>query len=270
MKAMMTCILVAAAAGGGCAAKRMPAPAAPSAPAAGPMAASAPATTATPQPAVPQAVTTTTTTTTTKAPAVALASAGVIYTGGVTMLEEAEKIPSLIDAVIELAEAQGGRVQARRDDGVAIRVPSAVFRETMSKLDRLGVVTQRSIAADDVAEEMHDAEVRLANLQATRKRLQELFAKANDIPATLTIEKELERVAQEIDRVEGRLRFLQARTALSTIDVRVAAKPKPVVAAAPATAAEPMRPLPQGIVLPIAWLDDLDATHLTTFQGARR
>ena len=196
--------------------------------------------------------------------AVALASAHVIYTGGVTMLEEPDKVPALIDAIIDLAEGQGGRLQGRRDDGVTIRVPSAVFRETMSKIDRLGVVTQRSVTAEDVSEEVHDAEVRLANLQATRKRLQELFAKANDIPTTLTIERELERVSQEIDRIEGRLRFLQARAALSTIDVKIAAKPKPVVAAAGDPT--PAKPLPHGIKLPISWLDQLDAAHLSTFE----
>jgi len=196
--------------------------------------------------------------------AVALASAHVIYTGGVTMLEQTDKVPALIDAIIDLAEGQGGRLQGRRDDGVTIRVPSAVFRETMSKIDRLGVVTQRSVTAEDVSEEVHDAEVRLANLQATRKRLQELFAKANDIPTTLTIERELERVSQEIDRIEGRLRFLQARAALSTIDVKIAAKPTPVVAAAGDPT--PARPLPHGIKLPISWLDQLDAAHLSTFE----
>jgi hypothetical protein len=197
--------------------------------------------------------------------AVSQVSAHVIYTGGVVMLEESEKIPALIDSLIDLAEAQGGRLQARRDDGVTIRVPSAVFRETMSKIDRLGAVTQRSVSAEDVSEEVHDAEVRLLNLQATRKRLQELFAKANDIPTTLTIERELERVSQEIDRVEGRLRFLQARAALSTIDIRVAAKPKPAVVVATPDAA-PAPPPRRGIRLPITWLDQLDANHLSTFE----
>jgi hypothetical protein len=221
-------------------------------------------------PATPQAAAATPTTGPAKAAVkslstVAQASAHVIYTGGVTMLEESEKMPALIDAIIDLAEAQGGRIQSRRDDGVSIRVPSTVFRETMTKIDRLGVVTQRLVAAEDVSEEMHDAEVRLMNLQATRKRLQELFAKANDIPTTLTIERELERVSQEIDRVEGRLRFLQARASMSTIDVRIAAKPKAAIVAAtpdPVPAPPPKR---HGIRLPITWLDKVDAAHLSSF-----
>jgi hypothetical protein len=187
----------------------------------------------------------------------------VIYTGDVAMAEEPGRIPVLIDAIIDLSEAQGGRLQARRDDGVTIRVPAARFRETMTKIDRLGMVTHRSVTAEDVSEEIHDAEVRLLNLQATRKRLQDFLAKANDIPSTLTVEKELERVALEIDRIEGRMRFLQARASLSTIDVRIAAQVRPVVAAVE----PPPPPAPRtGIALPITWLDQLDAAHLSNLH----
>lgn len=186
----------------------------------------------------------------------------VIYAGGVSMLEEPERFPVLIDRIIDLAESMGGRLQARRDDGVSIRVPSLRFRQAMSRIDGLGTVTHRSVAAEDVSEEFHDAEVRLENLRATRKRLQDLLAKANDIPATLTVEKELERVTQEIDRIEGRMRFLASRAAFSTIDVQLAPAPKlaPVVV----EVAEPVRR--RGVVLPIRWLDRLDAGELSTFE----
>jgi hypothetical protein len=193
--------------------------------------------------------------------AVTAPTALVIYEGAVAMLEDPEKTASLIDRIIDLAESMGGRVQARRDDGVSIRVPSPQFRKAMRALDGLGVVTHRSVSADDVSEEFHDAEVRLANLQATRKRLQEFLAKANDIPSLLAIERELERVAQEIDVLEGRLRFLEARASLSTIDVAIAPKPHTAV-----IVAEPSAPRPRGLSIPVAWLDSLDVDHLSTLE----
>jgi hypothetical protein len=185
----------------------------------------------------------------------------VIYTGGVAMIEEPDKFPGLIDRIIDLSESMGGRLQTRRDDGVTIRVPSAHFREAMTKLDALGVVTHRSVTAEDVSEEFHDADVQLQNLMATRKRLQDFLTKANDVPSTLAVERELERVSADIDRLEGRIRYLQARASMSTIDVSIAEKPRSITAVAPTAA-----PRPRGIALPIKWLDNLDADHLATFE----
>lgn len=199
-------------------------------------------------------------------PEATVASAMVIYTGGVSMLEEQEKIPALIDKIVDVSELVGGRLHARRDDGVTIRVPSARFRETMTKIDALGAVTHRSVKADDVSEEYHDAEVRLLNLRATRQRMQDFLAKANTVQDTLTVERELERIAQEIDRLQGRLRFLSERASLSIIDVQIAAKPKPINAVVTQPPPPPPVITPKGIELPIEWLEQLDANHLSTLK----
>jgi hypothetical protein len=194
-------------------------------------------------------------------PDATVANAYVIYTGNVAMLEEQEAMPALVDKIVDVAEAMGGRLHARRDDGVSIRVPSTRFREAMSKLDGLGTVTHRSVKADDVSEEFHDAEVRLQNLKATRQRLQELLAKAHSVAETLVVERELERVAQEIDRLQGRVRFLSDRATLSTIDVTIAAKPKPAV-----VVAAPRGRRKLGIELPIGWLARVDADQLSKLK----
>jgi hypothetical protein len=117
-----------------------------------------------------------------------------------------------------------------------------------------------------VSEEYHDAEVRLLNLRATRQRLQDFLAKANNVQDTLTVERELERIAQEIDRLQGRLRFLSERAALSIIDVSIAAKPKPVIAVVNQPPPPPPVANPKGIELPIDWLDQLDANHLSNLK----
>jgi hypothetical protein len=218
----------------------------------------------TPSPA-PQNAKTTQTSADKPAPEATVASALVIYTGNVAMMEDEEKIPALIDKIIDTGESFGGRLHARRDDGVTIRVPSAHFRAAMTKIDALGAVTHRSVKAEDVSEEYHDAEVRLLNLKATRQRLQEFFARAQNMQEALAIEHELERVSQEIDRLQGRLRFLQERAALSIIDVSIAAKPKP---RAPIVTPPPvmMPPSPKGIELPIDWLDRLGAQNLSNLK----
>jgi hypothetical protein len=184
-----------------------------------------------------------------------------IYTGDLSMLAEEEQVASTIDKTIDVAESVGGYLATRKDTSVMVRVPSARFRDAMTKIEALGAVTHRSVGAEDVSEEFHDAEVRLQNLRATRQRMQEFLAKANSMQDALTVERELERVALEIDRLEGRMRFLKARAAFSQITLTVAAKPKvrPIVA----STATPKGPTaaPE-IALPVGWLDQLGAHNV--------
>jgi hypothetical protein len=191
-----------------------------------------------------------------------LVTPAIIYTGELGMLVDEEQLASTLDRAIDVAESLGGFLGTRTDTTVEVRVPVTRFREALKKLEVLGQVTHRSVNAQDVSAEIHDAEVRITNLRATRQRLQDFLAKAHNIPDTLTVERELERVALEIDQLEGRLRFLRTHASYSTIRIAVAPRPKPavIVAAGPA----PRRlPIPR---LPIPWLADLGAARLLELQ----
>ena len=180
------------------------------------------------------------------------------------MLTEEDAIPRTIDRIVDLAEQAGGHIGGRKDLSVQVKVPSAKFRETMSKIDEIGGVTSRSVQADDVSEEFHDLEVRLTNLRATRARLQDFMAKATNVNEMLVVEKELERIAQDIDKIQGRLEFLRTRAAMSTISVAFAVKPKPVV---PVVAGSPPTPkTPRRVELPIGWMNDVGIDRVMTLK----
>ncbi|MDB4938463.1 MAG: Translation initiation factor 2 [Labilithrix sp.] len=181
------------------------------------------------------------------------------------MMADEDAIPKTIDKVIDIAESLGGHIAGRKDQSVQIKVPSASFREAMSKIDAIGGVVGRSVTADDVSEEFHDLEVRLGNLRATRTRLQDFLGKANGIQDMLTVERELERVAQEIDRIEGRLEFLRTRASMSVISVALTAKPKvvPIVVAPPPPPPPPAR---TGIDLPIPWVSQVGIDPLLSLR----
>lgn len=188
----------------------------------------------------------------------------IIYQGDLRMMADEDAIPKTIDKIIDIAESAGGHIAARKDQTVQIKVPSASFRETMTKIDALGGVVGRSVTADDVSEEFHDLEVRLANLRTTRTRLQDFMSKANGIADMLTVERELERVAQEIDRIEGRLEFLRTRASMSVIAVQLTAKPKAVV---PVVVVTPPPPPPKsGVDLPIPWVAGIGIDPLLSLR----
>jgi Domain of unknown function (DUF4349) len=187
----------------------------------------------------------------------------IIYQGDLKMMADEDAIPKTIDKIIDVAESVGGHIASRKDQSVQIKVPSASFRDAMTKIEALGGVVNRSVTADDVSEEFHDLEVRLVNLRATRARLQEFLAKAPGINDMLTVERELERVAQEIDRSEGRLEFLRTRAAMSAITVGLTAKPKvvPIVVTPPSPPAAL-----RTVELPIPWLGGLGIDPLLSLQ----
>jgi hypothetical protein len=150
----------------------------------------------------------------------------IMYNGDVSMMVEDGKVASTLDKIIDATENAGGHLGVRRDLGVTVRVPSVHFRETLAKIAELGEITHQSITAEDVSEEFHDAEVRLANMKAAQKRLQEFLAKSANMSDMLTLERELERISMDIDRVEGRMRFLKEHVAFSTLTISLTARPK--------------------------------------------
>jgi hypothetical protein len=192
----------------------------------------------------------------------------IMYTGALSMTIDEAAVPGAIDKMVDIAENFGGHLAGRTNTTVTVKVPSGRFRDALAEMEKLGMVTNRSVSAEDVSEEYKDAEVRLANMKATRTRIQEFLAKAANVNDMLTLEQQLERVSLEIDRIEGRMRFLRERTALSTITVSVTPKPKPVPILAkdpdpppPPPPPPPPQP-PTAIELPVKWLDQLGSDRL--------
>jgi hypothetical protein len=185
----------------------------------------------------------------------------IMYNGDVSMMVDDGKVASVLDKIIDISEGAGGHLGTRRDLGVTVRIPSVHFRETLAKVGELGEITHQSITAEDVSEEYHDAEVRLVNMKAAQKRLQEFLAKSANMNDMLTLERELERISMDIDRVEGRMRFLKEHVAFSTLTISLTARPKsqPVVAGG---GAKPVSSSPRIMRLQAEWLDNLGVDKL--------
>jgi hypothetical protein len=188
-----------------------------------------------------------------------------IYTAETRLQIEQEAFAPTIDRIVDLAVSMGGYLATHDNASVQIRVPSLRFRETLKEIEKLGLVTNRSVQVQDVSEEYADLEVRLKSLKATRDRLEQFLGRAKDIAEVLSIEKELGRVNAEIDRIEGRMRFLSSRASFSTIPVRLEPKPRTVVAVDP-NREPPPPPPPRTIVLPIKWLNSIGLDHLLQLQ----
>lgn len=140
-----------------------------------------------------------------------------IYTGNVQMA--VYEVRNSLNEVETMARSLGGFLSKRDDRSITIRVPAARFEDALKRIEKLGDVLARNVDVEDVTEEFNDVDIRLKNARAVRDRLEQLLSKASKVEESIQIEKELERVALLIERLEGRMKFLKDRAAYSTITV---------------------------------------------------
>ena len=140
-----------------------------------------------------------------------------IYTANLTMA--VFEVAVSVAKVEQVARDIGGFLAKRDDTSITIRVPVERFREAVERIEKSGDVLHRNVSVQDVTEEYRDLDIQMRNARAMRDRLAELLQKASKVEESLLIERELGRVAKEVDRLEGRLKFLRDRASFSTITV---------------------------------------------------
>jgi hypothetical protein len=153
----------------------------------------------------------------------------IIYTADVDLVvEQFDPVP---EQVKELVKKFGGYVARsnlsgspgqRRVGEWTLRVPVERFEECLTAARGLGELRALRSDSQDVSEEFYDLEARIRNKkdqeERLRRHLADSTAKLEDI---LAVEREIARVREEIERMEGRVRVLSDLTSLTTIRLRI-------------------------------------------------
>lgn len=137
---------------------------------------------------------------------------------GVTDLAHAEKQAKAI------VEQKSGYINNTRGSegksfNLSIRVPQDQYVVTLTELRKVGDVISDNENVQDVTTEFIDNKARLVNLYKLRDRIQLLLNRADRIDDILKIERELNRTQSEIDRLEGRMKYLNGQVDYATIDL---------------------------------------------------
>jgi uncharacterized protein DUF4349 len=115
----------------------------------------------------------------------------------------------------------GGRDQIRQAT-LELKVPSGRYDDALGSLASIGKVETVNSSAQDVGEEFVDVTARVTNSRRLEERLLNLLAsRTGKLDDVLRVERELARVREEIERYEGRLRYLSAHVAMSTLSITV-------------------------------------------------
>ena len=151
-----------------------------------------------------------------------------------TLTLEVEQPAKAMQRVSTIAEARGGFVvtsDSVKHTGangsapyevvtVELRVPAAQFDATLADIRAAGgSVTAQKITGKDVTEEYIDLEARLRTQRALEAQLMEIMKRADAVEDAISVQRELTNVRTEVERVEGRRRFLENQSSLSTISV---------------------------------------------------
>jgi hypothetical protein len=151
-----------------------------------------------------------------------------------------DSVEPAVAALRDLAQRLGGLVansrldvgtRLRRSATIELRVPSERFDEAIGGLEPIGRLESVNVTAQDVGEEFVDVTARMANARRLERRLLDLLAaRTAKLADVLEVEQALARVREEIERYDGRLRYLQAHVATSSIRVTLQ-EPAPLVGA---------------------------------------
>lgn len=135
-----------------------------------------------------------------------------------------DAIAALRDSVAQFEAYLAGEQEQRRtyriENTVTIRVAAADFDAMVEALTSLArTVESRSVNVQDVTEEFVDVQARLRSRRAAEERYLAILQQASDLNDVLAVQRQLDQVREEIERVEGRLRYLRDRVGLGTLTV---------------------------------------------------
>lgn len=140
--------------------------------------------------------------------------------------------------VTSIAEAQGGFVvtsEAKQrentdpskrtlDIKLVVRIPANRFGPALDEIRGLATtLREENVAGQDVTEEFIDLEARIKTQRALELQFLEIMKQARNVSDALEVQRQISDVRTDIEKLEGRKRFLENRASLSTITVNLEA-----------------------------------------------
>ena len=152
----------------------------------------------------------------------------IVRTGDIRMV--VDDIAITLEEITGIAEDSGGYVvtsniwkeEERYVGIISIRAPTELFDSTMRTLRELAVeVVFDQTSSQDVTEEYIDLEAQLRNLEATEEQLLLIMQQAVEVEDILEVQRELTSIRDEIERIKGRMQYLEQTSSTSYISVQL-------------------------------------------------
>lgn len=141
--------------------------------------------------------------------------------------ESQQKITTIAESkggfVVESQQSSSNSQVTTRDIvTMTVRVPAEKFNESLDEIRKISNrVVVETVKGQDVTEEFVDIEARLKTKKALEEQFLEIMKQSKTVQDTLNVQRELANVRGEIEQIEGRKRFLENQSSLSTIKIRL-------------------------------------------------
>lgn len=150
----------------------------------------------------------------------------IIKTGNIGLLvDDIEKSRSQVDELLKKYEGYYASENFNDFDHESVynltaRLPAASFELFIKGVEEGGDrVVNKNISARDVTEEFIDLEMRLNNRRSYLERYNDLLQQARSVADILEIQEKTRRLEEEIESVEGRLKYLEGQVEYSTLHI---------------------------------------------------
>ncbi|MCS6908484.1 MAG: DUF4349 domain-containing protein [Anaerolineales bacterium] len=146
--------------------------------------------------------------------------------------------PSAMDAIAKTAEEMGGYVVSANlyrtttrsgkevpQASITVRVPAEKLNLALEEIKALSDELPKSenITSQDITAEYTDLESRLRNLKRAEEQLQEIMDRAYSTEDVLNVYQQLVQVREQIEVIEGQMKYYRESVALSAISVELIA-----------------------------------------------
>ncbi|ALS21359.1 MULTISPECIES: DUF4349 domain-containing protein [Paenibacillus] len=154
----------------------------------------------------------------------------IIYTANLVMqVENYEEAESRVQEAVKQSGAYilqfNENTSSSEKYGIfTIKVPANGFQSLLDLLEKINPSMQKNMQGQDVTEEYVDLTARLKAKQVMEGRLVAFMEKAEKTDELVAFSNELGKVQEEIERIQGRMRYLEQNVAYSTIELRITQK----------------------------------------------
>jgi len=108
---------------------------------------------------------------------------------------------------------------------IVVKVLPENLDRFLQRVRALGELKNQNLAAEDITKAYFDTDARLKNARVMEQRLIDILKKkSDDINDLLQVEKELARVREQIERMQGELKFWDSQVRFATVTIALAEK----------------------------------------------
>lgn len=115
-----------------------------------------------------------------------------------------------------------GATGAARTLTATLRVPAEQLDATIAEVKNLGHVDSETQNGEEVTQQYVDLQARLLNARNSEQRLTQILQRTGKLSDVLAVEEQIERVRENIERMEAEKKELTKQVAFSTLNMKVA------------------------------------------------